>query len=125
MWKRAYVWEQHKGVDIAGATGKTYTLQREDIAKKITVEVVPSYKGVAKNNGALTSAPTVAVADTDLNMLNNKEEYTYKYYGLKKGSTKAEIKKVYRNLSLILHPDKSGKTEDFVEMRNFFEPLLK
>ena len=59
------------GVGIAGATNNTYTLDIADLGKQITVDVVPSYNGVAKNNGGLTSAPTAAVADSAQNIANN------------------------------------------------------
>lgn len=36
-----------------------------------------------------------------------------------------ELKKAYKKLALELHPDKGGKHEDFVEMSNEYQDLLK
>lgn len=47
----------------------------------------------------------------------------YKILGVKEGSTKEEIKKAYRKLSLKHHPDKGGDSEKFAEINNAFSTL--
>lgn len=48
----------------------------------------------------------------------------YKTLGLKKGATIPEIKRKYRELCMIHHPDKGGNTTMFIKIKDAYEALL-
>lgn len=48
-----------------------------------------------------------------------------KFEALLKCETLEELKKTYRKLSLVHHPDCGGKNDDMVELNNLFESLFE
>lgn len=49
----------------------------------------------------------------------------YEILGLKKGVDKTEIKKTYKRLVLIYHPDKGGNHETFVKIQKAYDELMQ
>jgi preprotein translocase subunit Sec63 len=56
-------------------------------------------------------------AESTIRRINGTKEY-YKILGLEKGATGAEIKKAYRKLALLIHPDKCT-VNGMVQLTNF------
>ncbi len=54
----------------------------------------------------------------------NDSSYYYNILGLYPGATKKEIKIAFRELSKIHHPDKGGKPEIYVEIKNAYQYLM-
>jgi curved DNA-binding protein CbpA len=48
----------------------------------------------------------------------------YQILGINENANKIEIKKAYKNQSILKHPDKGGKTEEFVELKNAYDTLM-
>lgn len=50
----------------------------------------------------------------------------YEILGVQTGSSQAEIKKAYRKLSVILHPDKeTGNEKEFMKLTKAYQVILK
>jgi molecular chaperone DnaJ len=56
-------------------------------------------------------------------MTNVKEIDYYDILGVKKSSSKEEIKKAFRNIAIEYHPDRGGSHEKFVEINKAYECL--
>lgn len=48
----------------------------------------------------------------------------YNTLGLSYGASKEEIKKAFHKLAHIHHPDKGGKLEDFLKVKNAYDALM-
>ena len=89
-------------------------------------EAVKEYKAIAENN---TSDPTCAkdVRHAELELKKSKRKDYYKLLGLEKDATDHEIKKAYRKLAIVHHPDKNPDNaeaaERFKEIGEAYETL--
>lgn len=65
---------------------------------------------------------------TDDKKAKHQDSYSKNYYatvlGISPNSTKREIKAAYRKLVIIHHPDRGGKTEDFIKIQKAYEYLI-
>ena len=77
-------------------------------------EAVREYKAIAESN---PSEPNIAkdVRHAELELKKSKRKDYYKILGLEKDATENEIKKAYRKLAIVHHPDKNPDNEEAAE----------
>ena len=57
--------------------------------------------------------------------INKRQLVSLQVLGLKAGATPVELKKVYRRLAMVHHPDKGGDVEKFKRVSACYEHLCK
>jgi len=63
-------------------------------------------------------------SNKNCNLENLEENNLYSILNIKENATKEEIKKSFRNLSKIYHPDKGGTTEEFLKIYKSYQILI-
>lgn len=97
----------------------TYTKARKTKAKALGEsgnwdEAVREYKAIAESN---PSEPGIQkeVRNAELELKKSKRKDYYKILGVEKDATDNDIKKAYRRLAIIHHPDKNPEDEEAAE----------
>ncbi|KAJ4361975.1 hypothetical protein N0V83_010916 [Neocucurbitaria cava] len=109
----------------------SYTKARKTRAKALGEagnweEAVRDLKAIQEEN---PSEPGIAkeIRDAELELKKSKRKDYYKILGLQKDATETEIKKAYRKLAIVHHPDKNPDDEDaadrFKEIQEAHETL--
>ena len=89
-------------------------------------EAVREYKAIAESN---PSEPGIAkdVRNAELELKKSKRKDYYKILGIEKDAGEHEIKRAYRKLAIILHPDKNPGDDEaehkFKELGEAYETL--
>jgi len=97
----------------------TYTKARKTKAKALGEsgnwdDAVREYKAIAESN---PSEPGIQkeVRNAELELKKSKRKDYYKILGVEKDATDNDIKKAYRKLAIIHHPDKNPDDEEAAE----------
>ncbi len=97
----------------------TYTKARKTKAKALGEsgnweEAVREYKAIAESN---PSEPGIQkeVRNAELELKKSKRKDYYKILGVEKDATDNDIKKAYRKLAIVHHPDKNPDDEEAAE----------
>ncbi|KAL9032872.1 MAG: hypothetical protein Q9180_006256 [Flavoplaca navasiana] len=117
--------------DRAIALDSTYTKARRTRARALGEsgnwdEAVREYKAIAESN---PSEPGIQkeVHNAELELKKSKRKDYYKLLGVEKDASDNEIKKAYRKLAIVHHPDKNpddeGAAEKFKEIGEAYECL--
>ena len=105
--------------DRALALDPTYLKARKTRARALGEsgnwdEAVREYKGIAESN---PSEPGIQkdIRNAELELKKSKRKDYYKLLGVEKDATENEIKKAYRKLAIVHHPDKNPDDESAAE----------
>ena len=89
-------------------------------------EAVREYKAIAESN---PSEPGIAkdIRNAELELKKSKRKDYYKILGIEKDAGEHEIKRAYRKLAIVLHPDKNPGNDEaehkFKELGEAYETL--